>query len=367
MKKTYKSVVVKIGSNVLTHANGTLNTTRLSSLVDQIVELQSAGIKVIVVSSGAVAAGRREIALGSRRLDSVSERQLFSAVGQVKLINKYYNLFHDHGVTCGQVLTTKEAFSSRTHYLNQQNCMRTMLENGVIPIINENDTISVTELMFTDNDELSGLVATMMGVDALVILSNIDGIFDGDPSLETSTVIREIDSSNSDISEFISTSKSQYGRGGMLTKSRISSKVADEGIEVIVANGRREGILPALLLGDQDVVATRFTPSQRAVSGVKRWIAHSDGFAKGRVIVDDNALKALLSSSATSLLPVGVVAIEGDFEKHDIVKVVSRDGFTVGVGRIAVDSTEARASVGVRGLKPMIHYDYLYIEEQHQL
>ncbi len=364
MKREYKKVVVKIGSNVLTHPNGNLDTTRLSSLVDQIVALQSAGIKVIVVSSGAVAAGRSEVAARSRRLDTVSQRQLFSAVGQVKLINKYYTLFHDHGVVCGQVLTTKEAFSSRTHYLNQQNCMRTMLDSGVVPIVNENDTISVTELMFTDNDELSGLVATMMGADALVILSNIDGIYDGDPSESTSKVIREIDPTNHDLSEFITVSKSQFGRGGMLTKSRISCKVADEGIEVIVANGRKADILQQLLLGDQDVVATRFIPSPKSVSGIKRWIAHSEGFAKGRVIIDDNALKALLSSSATSLLPIGVVAVEGDFEKHDIVKVLSKSGDTIALGRISVDSCEARAMAGVRGAKPIIHYDYLYIEER---
>ncbi len=363
MRKSYKQVVVKIGSNVLTRSNGTLDFTRLSSLVDQIVELRRAGVRVIVVSSGAVAAGRSAVAAEGKRLDSVSQRQLFSAVGQVKLINKYHALFHDHGIVCGQVLTTKESFSSRTHYLNQQNCMRVMLDGGVVPIVNENDTVSVTELMFTDNDELSGLVATMMGVDALIILSNIDGIYDGDPSKAESKVIREINTSTANLAECITTTKSQFGRGGMLTKSRISSKVADEGIEVIVANGRTESILPRLLLNDEDIVSTRFTPSQKAVSGVKRWIAHSDGFAKGRVVIDDNALKALISSAA-SLLPVGVVRVEGEFERHDIVKVVSSSSEVIGVGRIAVDSTEARATAGVRGLKPIIHYDYLYIEEQ---
>ncbi len=361
--RAYKSVVIKIGSNVLTNPQGKLDTTRLSSLVDQIVELRSAGIKVIVVSSGAVAAGRSDVAPLVGKLDSVSQRQLFSAVGQVKLINKYYNLFRDHGAICGQVLTTKEAFSSRTHYLNQQHCMRTMLDSGVIPIVNENDTISVTELMFTDNDELSGLVATMMDVDALVILSNIDGVYDGDPSKESSKVITTVDPAAADLSEFITTSKSQFGRGGMLTKSRIACKVADQGIEVIVANGKRQDILPSLLLGKEDVIATRFTPSTHNTSSIKRWIAHSDGFAKGRVTVDENAHKALLSSTAKSLLPVGVVAIEGEFERHDIVKICSESGATIGLGRIAVDSSEARATIGIRGLKPIIHYDYLYIEE----
>ncbi len=363
MEKAYKSVVVKIGSNVLTHPNGTLDTTRLSSLVDQIVELRSAGVKVIVVTSGAVAAGRSDVAPLIERLDSVSQRQLFSAVGQVKLINKYYNLFRDHGVICGQVLTTKEAFSTRSHYLNQQHCMRTMLENNVIPIVNENDTISVTELMFTDNDELSGLVATMMDVDALVILSNIDGVYDGDPSFEGSKVIRNVDPLQTDLSEFIAESKSKFGRGGMLTKSRIACKVADQGIEVIVANGKSENILSRLLLGSEDVISTRFIPSSHNTSSIKRWIAHSDGFAKGTIVVDQNACKVLLSGSAKSLLPVGVTAVDGDFERHDIVKIISESGATIGLGRIAVDSTEARATIGIKGLKPIIHYDYLYIEE----
>lgn len=366
MDQKYKSVVIKIGSNILTHANGTLDTTQLSALVDQIVELQKAGVKTIVVSSGAVAAGRSEVKSCGKRLDTVSQRQLFSAVGQVKLINKYYSLFHDLGVTCGQVLTTKEAFSSRNHYLNQQHCMKTMLENGVTPIVNENDTISITELMFTDNDELSGLVATMMDVDALVILSNIDGIYDGDPSDPASKVIPKIDGSHTEISQYISSSKSSFGRGGMLTKSRIASKVADQGIEVIIANGKRPNILLNLLLNDKgrEVVATRFTPAARSTSGIKRWIAHSDGFAKGNIIINENALKALLSNSATSLLPIGVVRVEGDFEKNDIVKIIAESGSTIGIGRIAVDSTEARTEAGERGRKPIIHYDYLYIDEQ---
>ncbi len=192
----YKSVVIKVGSNVLTHSDGMLNTTRLSSLVDQIVELEQSGIKVIVVSSGAVAAGRSELKETKKHLDAISQRQLFSAVGQVKLINKYYNLFGEHNIHCAQVLTTKEDFSSRTHYLNQQRAIRTMLDCAVVPIINENDTTSITELMFTDNDELAGLVATMMGVDAMVILSNVDGLYDGNPHCQSSKVIECIEPSN---------------------------------------------------------------------------------------------------------------------------------------------------------------------------
>jgi len=192
MEQQLTRIAVKIGSNVLTRRDGTLDVTRMSALVDQVAELHKAGVEVILVSSGAVASGRSEIH-PTKKLDSVDQRQLFSAVGQAKLINRYYELFREHGIPVGQVLTMKENFATRRHYLNQKNCMTVMLENGVIPIVNENDTISVSELMFTDNDELSGLIASMMDVQALIILSNIDGIYNGSPADPSSEVIREIE------------------------------------------------------------------------------------------------------------------------------------------------------------------------------
>ena len=155
MDLQFTKIAVKVGSNVLTRKDGTLDITRMSALVDQLAELHKEGVEIVLISSGAVASGRGEIRL-SRKLDSVAQRQLFSAVGQAKLINRYYELFREHGIAVGQVLTTKESFATRRHYLNQRNCMQVMLENGVIPIVNENDAVSVTELMFTDNDELSG-------------------------------------------------------------------------------------------------------------------------------------------------------------------------------------------------------------------
>ena len=221
-----KRIAVKIGSNVLTRKDGTLDITRMSALVDQVAELHHAGIEIVLISSGAVASGRSEVKVG-KKLDSVSARQLYSAVGQAKLINRYYELFREHGLKCGQVLTTKENFGSRTHYLNQKHCMEVMLEHGVIPIVNENDTISVTELMFTDNDELSGLIATMMGMDALIILSNIDGIYNGNPADPASRVIPVVERGKTDLASYVQTGRSSFGRGGMLTKCHIAQKVAD--------------------------------------------------------------------------------------------------------------------------------------------
>ena len=356
-----KRIAVKIGSNVLTRKDGTLDVTQMSALVDQLAALHHEGYELVLISSGAVASGRSEVKV-SKKLDAVSSRQLYSAVGQAKLINRYYELFRDHGLRCGQVLTTKESFGSRIHYLNQKHCMEVMLENGVIPIVNENDTISVTELMFTDNDELSGLIATMMGMDALVILSNVDGIYTGNPSDQNARLISVVESTKTDLSVYVQASRSSFGRGGMLTKCRIAQKVADEGILVIIANGKRPNVLLELLTEDSSTPCTQFLPSSKPVSSVKKWIAHSEGFAKGEICINRGAEVALLAPEANSLLLVGVTKVEGEFEKDDIVRIVNEDGKSLGLGCVGYSSDEARRLIGSRDRKPLIHYDYLYME-----
>ena len=356
-----KRIAVKIGSNVLTRKDGTLDITRMSALVDQVAELHHAGMEIVLISSGAVASGRSEVKV-SKKLDSVSARQLYSAVGQAKLINRYYELFREHGLMCGQVLTTKENFGSRTHYLNQKHCMEVMLEHGVIPIVNENDTISVTELMFTDNDELSGLIATMMGMDALIILSNIDGIYNGNPADSASQVIPVVERGKTDLASYVQTGRSSFGRGGMLTKCHIAQKVADEGIMVVIANGKRSNILLDLLKDLEATPCTRFLPAAKPVSSVKKRIAHSEGFAKGEIHINKGAEEALLAPTATSLLLVGVTQVVGDFEKDDIVRIVNEEGRLLGVGCAGYGSEEARALIGSRDRKPLVHYDYLYID-----
>lgn len=360
--KKYRRIVVKIGSNVLTREDGRPDTTRISALVDQLARLHRAGTEFILVSSGAVASGRSLLETRVGRIDTVSARQLFSAVGQVKLLNRYYDLFNEYGIACGQVLTTKESLSTRRQYLNQRNCMEAMLAAGVVPIVNENDTVAVTELMFTDNDELSGLLSTMIGAEALVLLTNVDGICDGTPGAPGVEVIREIAPGQRDLPDCIRDAKSSFGRGGMLTKSRIARKVAAEGIETIIADGRRDGILPDLLAEGSRTLCTRFLPSPHPISGVKKWIAHSEGFAKGEVHVTREALDALGGPRAVSLLPVGVSRVEGAFEKDDIVRIVAPDGRPVGAGKVSCDSTTARRNIGRRGARALIHYDYLYLD-----
>ena len=253
-----RRIVIKIGSNVLTRKDGKLDVTRVSAIVDQVAWLRRHDIEVILVSSGAVACGRRELTV-DHSLDSVEQRQLYSAVGQVKLVGLYYDLFREFGIHIGQVLTMKENFEPGEQYRNQQACMKVMLENDVLPIVNENDTVSVTELMFTDNDELSGLIAQMMQAETLILLSNIDGIYDGHPDDPTSRLIPVVEA-GTDLSQYIKEEKSAFGRGGMHSKYTTAQKVQKTGIRVIIANGERENILVDLIENKQNVPHTEFIP-----------------------------------------------------------------------------------------------------------
>ena len=250
-------IVVKIGSNVLTRADGTMDVTRMSALVDQVAALRREGHQIIIVSSGAVASGKSIIPC-EHPLDKAEQRQLFSAVGQVLLMSHYSTFFRDYGINVGQVLTVKENFSTPYERENVSHCMEAMLENGVLPIVNENDTVCLTELMFTDNDELSGLVAQLMQADKLIILSNIDGLYDGDPSLVGTKLIPRV-RVGEDLSSYISVTKSSAGRGGMQSKCHTALEIAACGIDVLIANGKRENILIDLFGRDADVPHTEFT------------------------------------------------------------------------------------------------------------
>jgi glutamate 5-kinase len=230
----------------------------MSALVDQIAWLRNQGYEVILVSSGAMASGRGELRV-NHSLDSVEQRQLYSAVGQVKLIGLYYDLFREFGLHIGQVLTMKENFQAGEQFKNQRACMTVMLENGVLPIVNENDTVSITELMFTDNDELSGLIAEMMEAETLILLSNIDGIYTTHPDDPQAELIREV-APGRDLSEYIQPEKSAFGRGGMHSKYTTASKMQQNGIRVIIANGEREDILIHLIEHPETTPHTEFLP-----------------------------------------------------------------------------------------------------------
>ncbi|TXK52053.1 glutamate 5-kinase [Pontibacter qinzhouensis] len=357
MALAYNRIVIKIGSNVLTQADGMPDVARMEHLVDQITEIKKQGKEVILVSSGAVASGRSLVKI-SEKTDAVGSRQLLAAVGQVKLINTYSQLFGRHDLICAQVLVTKEDFRDRLHYLNMKNCFQMQLQHNIIPVVNENDVISVTELMFTDNDELAGLIASMLNADALIILSNVDGIFNGDPKDSNSEVIQEIGHTTTGFSAFVTTQKSQFGRGGMITKCHMAHKVAQLGIAVHIANGKTTNILQRVL--EEDVVNTRFIPKKTA-SGKKKWLAHSGSYANGVVQVNEGACAALTSAKATSLLPVGVTAISGTFQKGDIIKIISESEKHIGLGIAEYSSDKAQELVGQKNQKELVHYDYLYL------
>ena len=354
----YKRITLKVGSNVLTLPDGNPNESLIAELVKQIVRLKQKNIDVLLVSSGAVASGRRVIG-EPKHCDAVSCRQLWAAVGQIRLIQLYRELFDSHGVICSQVLATKEDFRDRRHFLNMRNCLETLLQNNVVPVINENDVVSVNELMFTDNDELSGLITNMMNSDALIILSNINGIYDGPPSDPASKVIPVIEPDNMTASRYIAPTKSNFGRGGMLTKFSIARKVALAGTPVHIANGAAANILLDIVEGKENTVQTLFAPGRRTTT-FKKWLAHSDTVSKGAVHINAGAAARLFDHHAASLLPVGVTRVEGEFVKGDVIQIIDDRGIIIGLGRSEYNSDTARKKLGERNAKPVIHYDYLY-------
>lgn len=355
----YKRVAVKVGSNVLASSDGNLDYQRIAHLVEQIIALKQAGTEVVLISSGAVAAGKTVLPV-QNKIDTISARQLWSAIGQAKLMNLYTNYFQEQEMVCAQVLTTKENFSDRRHYLNMKNCISTMLENNVIPIVNENDTISVTELMFTDNDELSGLISSMMDCEALIILSNVDGIYNGIPGTEGASVIRSIKASDRSFESFISAQKSGFGRGGMHTKYSIARKIAKEGTQVYIANGTRDEIILDIVKGIE-VVSTKFIPNGKKLKSSKKWLAHSSSFAKGVAVVNEGAKEALSNVDANSLLLIGIIEIIGFFKKGDIVRIQDENGNFLGLGKSQYNSEDAIKLIGEKAKKPFVYYDYLYL------
>ncbi|HKK42022.1 MAG TPA: glutamate 5-kinase [Bacteroidales bacterium] len=364
VKPEFNRITIKVGSNVITQKDGSLNDGRILRIVEDIAVLYRQGVEVLLITSGAVAAGRESIML-SRKTNIVAARQIWAAIGQVKLMSSYQFLFGKYGIQAGQLLATKDSFRDRRNYLNMKNCISAMLENRVLPIVNENDAISINELMFTDNDELSGLISSMMDCQTLIILSNVDGIYRGSPEDEGSKLIRSVDSGSESMEKFISSDKSGFGRGGMMTKYFIAKKIAAEGIDVFIANGLRDSII-ADIIGGKDVPYTRFMAGEQKETGVKRWLYHSDTFAKGSVVINSGAKEALMGEKATSLLMIGITGINGFFRKGDIVRIIDEDGNYLGLGQAQYDSDKAVENIGMKLRKPFIHYDYLFIYEKNK-
>ena len=351
-----KKIVVKVGTNVLSRADGLLDITALSHLVDQLAALKHAGHELIVVSSGAVGAGRAVLPLPGN-LDKVVQRQVLAAVGQPRLMRLYSDLLERYGLHCAQVLATKEDFRDRQHYLHMKNCFLALLRDKIIPVVNENDVVSVSELMFTDNDELAGLVASMTGADTLVILSSVDGVLSGPPGDPDARVIPEIDVDDRASAQFITAEKSAFGRGGMMTKFRFARQAAKVGIVTYIANGKRPNVLTDLAAGLP--VGTRFS-ARRPLNNLKKWMAYRGADHKGEVLVNAGAAEQL-RASVSSLLPVGIVRVTGDFERGDLLLIADETGQMLGHGLAQYGAAQAREWVGLKGKKPLVHYDYLYV------
>lgn len=355
-KPLYRTIVVKVGTNVITTKTGELDMATLENLTRQIARLTHQGIRVILVSSGAVGAGRSLIKLPAN-MAPVAARQVLASTGQIKLISTYSQLFSQHQLVTAQILVTKSDFRDRLHYQNMQRCFTALHQQHVIPIVNENDAVSVTELMFTDNDELSGLIASMMDVDGYIILSHVDGLFNLQAG--NGTIIPVIDPATKHFHQYITPGKSEFGRGGMLTKCHIAHKLSRLGIAVHIANGRTPDILISILNGEP--VGTKFLPL-RSTNAPKRWIANSEGHEKGAVTINKGAEAALVAGQrANSLLPVGIESVEGNFLKGDIIKIFSADGHIIGYGMAQYSSERTLAVMKLKNQRPLIHYDYLYI------
>lgn len=356
--KTSRQCVIKIGSNVLTDSEGNPAIETLSHLVQEVANLINQGIKVILVSSGAVAFGRREISLPGK-LEAIQKKQIWAAIGQIALINVFKKEFKKFDIPVAQVLVTKEDFRDRKHYVNMKNCFSGLINNNILPIVNENDTVAITELMFTDNDELAGLTAAMINADTLVLLTNVDGIFDGPPESSDSQLIPLIKSGQSDIKKFISASRSSFGRGGMLTKWSIARKSAALGIQVAIANGKKANILSSLF-GQGKGPYTYFEPHTKTHSP-KKWLAHGEHYFRGEVTINQGAVDVLHTNEIRSLLPVGIISQSGDFQKGDIVLILGEAGQKIGLGKAAYSAATLAEKIGQKMQKPFIHYDYLYL------
>ncbi|HSJ67055.1 MAG TPA: glutamate 5-kinase [Anditalea sp.] len=358
MSEKDKRIVIKIGSNVLTKEDGTPDKPRMAALVDQIVFLKNQGLQLIIVSSGAVAFGRTALPF-PEKADPIVKRQILAAVGQIELIHSYKSLFKEQNVDVAQLMVTQSDFRDRKHYLNMKNCFEGLIHKKVIPIVNENDTVAVSELMFTDNDELAGLVAAMVDADTLVLLSNVAGIYKGQPDHPDSELIKTVDQkSPQDLNQYILSHKSSFGRGGMLTKINMAMKSANLGVGVYIANGKKDNVLKDLF--QDKLVCTYFVPN-KAKESPKKWIAHSDSYSKGEVIINEGAEKALFSEKIISLLPIGIIEVKGEFTKGEIIRIISEKGTKLGLGKAAYGYRSALEKKGQKNQKPIIHYDYLYL------
>lgn len=363
-------VVVKVGSSTLVGPDGHLDLPFITELTDQMAQLVSEGVDVVLVTSGAIAASLGVLGL-PRRPDDIASLQACASVGQVELVNAYAEVFSRHGIHVGQILLTRNDTGSRNAYLHARQTFDRLLGMGVVPVVNENDTVAVDEIKFGDNDSLAAIVGAMVQADLVVIMSDIDGLYTADPRRDpTATLIERVEAVDEALMAIAGDSGSSVGTGGMRTKVRAGRALQMAGIPLVVCHGRRKGVLADVAHGQ--AIGTRFMPGPGVAheSARKLWIGFA-GHDAGDVLVDDGAKEALLVNGG-SLLPVGVTAVEGRFSRGDVVAVRDSAGALVARGIVKYSSDEAQLTRGMRlemvgrvvpdlaGV-PLIHRDELIV------
>jgi glutamate 5-kinase len=341
---TAHTVVVKVGTNVLTRADGTLEQARVQALADQLQRLRATGRKVALVSSGAIGAGIGRLGLGRRPTD-LRRLQACAAVGQALLMRAYEDCLAGHGIRTAQVLLTAGDFDDRASYLNVRNTLVTLFEWGCLPVINENDTVSVAEIRLGDNDQLAALVTNLLQAPLLVLLSVVDGLYDSDPGTNpAAALLRTVPLIDAAVMEKAGAGKSALGSGGMRSKLRAARLVTVAGESVILANGTTPGVLDALFRAE--ALGTLFLPHDRTMPAWKRWLGYT-ARPRGRLVVDRGARRAV-EQQGGSLLPIGVTAVEGSFDKGDVVALCDPDGVEFARGLSAYSAADLAALRGLR-------------------
>ena len=339
-----KRIVIKFGTNTLSKSDGTIALSRIYSCIEDIADLKNKGKEIIMVTSGAVGFGAKK--LNIKKPANASEKQACAAVGQAKLMHFYEDAFDKFGVTVAQVLLTEEDFRYRNRYLSLKTTLNELLSFGVIPIINENDTVSATKQgngvkIFGDNDKLSSLVMSGLDADVLVILSDIDGLYDDDPRINKNAKLIPIVPEITPEIEALGFDASKGGRGGMKTKIEAAKVATHSGGIAIIANGSTNGIIKKIF--SKESIGTIFLPNEN-LNEKRRWIAYATNLV-GAVVINEGAFKALIDKNA-SLLPIGVVDIKNDFEKNDVVGIFLEDGREVARGMINYSSEDCRKLLG---------------------
>ncbi len=337
------TVVVKVGTNVLAAADGCLERGRVQALVDQLARLRGCGKRVVLVSSGAIGAGVGRLGIPSRPTD-LRQLQACAAVGQNALMQLYQECLAPHGINAAQILLTAGDFDSRTRYLNARNTMQALFDWSCLPIINENDTVSVAEIKFGDNDHLAEMVTNLLQAPLLVILTTVEGLYAADPRSDPAapllTIVPHIDAS---VAGMAGTSQSSLGTGGMRSKLRAARLATAAGESVIIANGTRPNVLDQISAGE--AVGTLFLPHGTAVPAYKRWLGYT-ARPRGKLMLDSGAQDAV-RQRGRSLFPVGVVAVVGVFGKGEVVALCDANGIEFGRGLSNYSSADAER---VRGL-----------------